>query len=160
TRGRLVSRLPDGQPWKLVGTTIDISERKAMELKLEAALAAAEHGNAAKSVFVANMSHEIRTPLNGVIGVAGALARTRLTREQREMVGLVESSAQILERLLSDILDTSKLEAGEFELQVAPFDLRETIEATAELMRPPAEEKGLAFKVAYADAADGVFEGD
>jgi CheY-like chemotaxis protein len=66
----------------------------------------------------------------------------------------------VLERLLSDILDQSKLEAGDFELQVAPFDLRETIEADAELMRARAEEKSLSFRLAFEAGAEGVFRGD
>ncbi len=159
-RARLVSRAPDGRPWRLIGTTIDVTARKALEHQLEAARDTAEAANAAKSVFMANMSHEIRTPLNGVIGIAGALARTPLTGPQREMVGLVQSSAQILERLLSDVLDQSKLAAGVFELQCGPFDLRQAVEAAAELMRVRAEDKGLGFHIAYADTADGVFEGD
>ena len=160
TRARLVARTPDGQPWQVVGTTIDISARKALEHQLEAARDLAESANRAKSVFVANMSHEIRTPLNGVIGVAGALARTELTCGQREMVSLVQSSGQVLERMLSDILDQAKIEAGNFQLQVAPFDLRQEVDAAAELMRAQAEEKGLAFHLTYADAAHGLFEGD
>jgi PAS domain S-box-containing protein len=160
SRARLVSRTPDGRPWRFIGTTIDVSDRKALEFQLEHARDVAEHANEAKSMFVANMSHEIRTPLNGVIGVAGVLARTPLSAEQRDMVGLVQSSAKVLERLLSDILDQSKLEAGDFELQIAPFDLRETIEAAAELMRARADEKALSFEVNVDRSADGVFRGD
>ncbi|HWT53008.1 MAG TPA: ATP-binding protein, partial [Caulobacter sp.] len=160
SRARLVARAPDGAPWKLIGTLVDITARKALEHDLAAARDLAEQANAAKGLFIANMSHEIRTPLNGVIGVAGVLARSALTHQQREMVGLVQSSAQVLERMLSDILDQSKLEAGEFELQVAPFDLREVIQAAAALMSPSAKAKGLDFTVAFAEAAEGMFQQD
>jgi CheY-like chemotaxis protein/anti-sigma regulatory factor (Ser/Thr protein kinase) len=111
-------------------------------------------------MFVANMSHEIRTPLNGVIGTAGALARTDLTPAQHEMLDLVQSSGQVLERMLSDILDQAKIESGAFQLQIARFDLRPAVEAAAELMRARADEKGVGFHVTYGDAADGAFEGD
>ena len=76
---------------------------------------AAEAANRAKSDFLANMSHEIRTPLNGVIGVADMLARTRLDRAQREMVEMVRSSGETLERLLSDVLDLARVESGQLE---------------------------------------------
>jgi len=159
-RGRLVERTPDGRPYRIVGTIMDLSARKALEQQLEAARDAAETANHAKGVFLANMSHEIRTPLNGVIGTAGALARRPLAPEEREMVGLIQSSGQTLDRLLSDILDQAKIEAGEFELLVAPFDLHDEIETAAELMRARADEKGIGFRVTYADAARGRFAGD
>jgi PAS domain S-box-containing protein len=160
SRARLISRMPDGRPWQVIGTTLDISVRKALEHQLEAARDQAESANAAKGVFVANMSHEIRTPLNGVIGIAGALARTSLSDDQREMVGLVQSSGQMLDRMLSDILDQAKIEAGNFQLQAASLDLAETIEAAAALMRARADEKGLGFHVVYGETAQGMFEGD
>jgi PAS domain S-box-containing protein len=160
TRGRVVEWQPDGTPWRLIGTTMDISARKALEQQLEAARDLAESANQAKSTFVANMSHEIRTPLNGVIGIAGALSRTELTAPQREMVGLVQSSGQVLDRLLTDILDQAKIEAGDFQLQMAPFDLRREVECAAELMRARADDKGLEFHVGYGEGAEGAFQGD
>ena len=160
TRGRVVAWRPDGAPWRLIGTTMDISARKALEQQLEAARDLAESANQAKSTFVANMSHEIRTPLNGVIGITGALSRTELTAAQREMVGLVQSSGQVLDRLLTDILDQAKIGAGDFQLQMAPFDLRREVECAAELMRARAEDKGLDFHVGYGAGAEGAFQGD
>jgi two-component system, sensor histidine kinase len=151
SRARLVARTEAGRPWKIVGTTIDLTARKALEHQLEAARDLAES---------ANMSHEIRTPLNGVIGVAGALAATKLAPEQREMLSLIESSGHMLEQILSDILDQAKIEAGNFQLQIAPLDLRREIDSATELMRPRTDEKGLKFQVAYAASAEGMFEGD
>jgi signal transduction histidine kinase/AmiR/NasT family two-component response regulator len=120
----------------------------------------AEVANFAKADFLANMSHELRTPLNGVVGIAQALATTDLSPKQREMVDLIDNSGQMLTRLLSDILDFSKIEAGKVDIEHAPFDLREEINATAYLLKNRAEEKALSFDVTYSHQADGWLEGD
>jgi CheY-like chemotaxis protein/anti-sigma regulatory factor (Ser/Thr protein kinase) len=116
--------------------------------------------NRAKSEFLANMSHEIRTPLNGVMGVAGALAKTTLTSAQTEMVSLIETSAKTLETLLSDILDLARIEAGKMELRPEPFDLATSVNACTALFDAAAQAKGLDMEVVIASAALGAYVGD
>jgi signal transduction histidine kinase/CheY-like chemotaxis protein len=140
----------------------DALVRKAIEIRedLRGALAQASMASQAKSQFLATMSHEIRTPLNGVIGLTDVLENTRLDESQREIVGLIRSSGETLERLVSDVLDASKIEAGKLELVAAPFELAPTVEAAAYLLRARAAEKGLTFDIAISDAARGWFMGD
>ena len=137
----------------------DVTDRVAGEQALIDAKAAAEAANTAKSEFLANMSHEIRTPLNGVIGIVDALSRTPLSPDQKEMVDLIRGSGVTLERLVSDILDVSKIEAGQLDLESRPFDLDEALEPLA-VMAARAEDKGLAFRVERMPEARGQFVGD
>ena len=138
----------------------DVTDRLAAEAEMKAAHAAAEAANQAKTDFLANMSHEIRTPLNGVIGVVAALAQTNLSADQREMVGLIETSGLTLERLVSDILDLSKIEAGGMEIEAAPFDLADALEGVLQINRLKALDKGLAFAADFDESARGEFLGD
>ncbi|WP_292034600.1 MULTISPECIES: ATP-binding protein [unclassified Brevundimonas] len=138
----------------------DVTAKIAAERALVDATAAAEAANRAKSEFLANMSHEIRTPLNGVIGIVDALSRTQLSPEQAEMVGLIANSGVTLERLVSDMLDVSRIEAGRLELELRPFDLDEALSATLETLRIRAEDKGLAFHVERPAHVRGAFVGD
>jgi PAS domain S-box-containing protein len=142
------------------GVARDVTERIAVEAEMAAARRAAEAANRAKSDFLANMSHEIRTPLNGVIGVAAAFAQGELTPPQREMIDLILTSGATLERVVSDVLDFSKIEAGRMEIEVKPFDLRAELDGLLDMFRLRAEEKGLAFPIAYGAAARGEFVGD
>jgi PAS domain S-box-containing protein len=142
------------------GVARDVTERLAVEAEMNAAKQAAEAANKAKSDFLANMSHEIRTPLNGVIGVVAALSRTELTPAQREMVGLIQSSGVTLERLVSDILDVSKIEAGRLEIEQRVFDLRDELGGLIDLHQVRAQEKGLSFRAEYGERARGDFHGD
>ena len=142
------------------GMARDVTERLAIEAEMAAAREAAEAANRAKSEFLANMSHEIRTPLNGVIGVVAALSRTELTPAQREMVSLIESSGVTLERLVSGVLDLSKIEAGRLEIENGVFDLRAELDQVIDVFRVRAEEKGLAFPVRHGPRARGEFVGD
>ncbi|HYC96726.1 ATP-binding protein [Brevundimonas sp.] len=132
--------------------------RQAGRLRL--AQRRAEDANRAKSEFLANMSHEIRTPLNGVVSMADSLTRRPLGAQEREMVELIRSSGVTLERLLSDILDTAKIESGQVAIEPAPFDLEQTVGDIGALWRVKAEDKGVALEVDFDPALSGVVEGD
>jgi PAS domain S-box-containing protein len=142
------------------GVARDVTERLALEAEMKAARIEAEAANKAKSEFLANMSHEVRTPLNGVIGIATVLSRTQLSTSQREMLEMVISSGQTLERVVSDVLDLSKIEAGRLEFDIQPFELRQEMEGLLDLFRIRAEEKDLRFEVAFGADARGRFLGD
>jgi signal transduction histidine kinase/ActR/RegA family two-component response regulator len=133
---------------------------RSLEERVAERTAELERANQAKSVFLANMSHELRTPLNGVIAIGDRLAEENDPERRRELAALVTSSGRLLEQVLSDILDVSKIEAGEFQLTPAPFDLAQLVGGVAELHRTTAEAKTLEFRWSIEPAAQGSYLGD
>ena len=120
-----------------------LAERRRAAEELRRAKEAAEAASRAKSEFLANVSHEVRTPMNGIIGMTELTLQTELTREQREYLETVRSSADALLTVINDLLDFSKIEAGKLELQPVPFDCRSVVSEVIRSLAPKAHEKEL-----------------
>ena len=136
-----------GKLLRYIGATLDITERKLIQMQLEDAKAQAEAANRAKSEFLANMSHEIRTPLNGIMGLATIIRNQGLTPRQTDLMGKLQVSSQHLLDLLADILDLARIEAGKLVIGAESFDANQLVDNLRSIMQADIERKGLQLHV-------------
>jgi len=138
----------------------DITERKQYEESLREVTYKAEQASRVKSEFLANMSHEIRTPMNAVIGLSYLLGRTGLNAEQSAFLAKIKLASKSLTAVINDVLDLSKIEAGELMVERAAFSPRAVLRELADVMAVQADAKGITFEVDAPSNLPPALEGD
>ncbi|MFY0620865.1 MAG: response regulator [Pelagimonas sp.] len=151
---------PNGQVAMIMAIERDITFAKAHERELAEAKQAAEKADKAKTDFLANMSHEIRTPMNGIIGMADLLAEADLPDDSQQCIEVIQNSSHSLLKIINDILDLSRLEAGKVDITDVDFNLLECVEGTATLLGAKAREKGLVLDLSCSRSVPEVVRAD
>jgi len=149
-----------GQPVRMIGINRDITHQRLFEQTLLEAREQAESANRAKGEFLANVSHDIRTPMNAIIGLTALTLNSELNPRQRDYLTKVDRAARALLRLLNDILDYSRIEAGFVELESRAFELADVIKTVADLYSDQMKGKGLDWQVALDPCLPRYLRGD
>ena len=124
-----------------------LNDAESLAASLRSAKNEAERANHTKGLFLANMSHEIRTPMNGVVGMIDLLLDEPLNEQQRDFARMAKQSGELLLSIIDEVLDYSKLEAGQIKIERVAFDFIETLDQVIAIMRPQAEAKGLTIAI-------------
>jgi len=150
----------NNEPSAIAGVLDDISERRRHEAELRYAKEQAEEANRSKGEFLAMMSHEIRTPMNGVIGMSSLLLETPLNGEQIEFAETIQGSANILLKIINDILDVSRIEAGKLPIESYAFRTESLVSDVVHIVAPIAEQKKLPLHKNIAPNLPPMLQGD
>jgi PAS domain S-box-containing protein len=143
-----------------LGIAHDVTLRNQQESSLREATYRAETANRAKSEFLANISHEIRTPLNAVIGLSYLLAQTQLDADQRQFLAKMDASSKSLLAVINDVLDLTKIEAGELIVESSTFSLYDLLQSVSDVMATAAQAKGIGFAIEVVENLPPALLGD
>jgi len=147
-----------GDDDRIIGASViarDIRDQKLAEQAINEARSEAERANRAKSEFLSRMSHELRTPLSAILGFAELLNSTTLDDEQRELLGHVMTGGSRLRALINEVLDISRIEAGQFRLSLEPVPLAEVISEDVALIKPLADQRAITVQVESHPSTEG-----
>ena len=145
----VAARNAEGLPKTIVGTSMRIDERKAMETALMEARNKAEESDRLKSAFIANMSHEIRTPLNAIIGFTSVLPDVQGDEERHELINLIQENNQKLLTIINDVMNIAKIESGKEQLVMSTFELNATLQSVTDTFVPKLKQ-GVKFSTMFA----------
>ena len=143
-----------------IGIHLDITEQKRLEKELSRALYSAQEASEAKAAFLANMSHEIRTPLNGVLGMIRELGKEPLSLRQNSCLISAKKASEHLLSIINNILDISKIEAGELQLEQLNFSIRDVLNDVSSILESQANERLIEFRVVVEETVADAFLGD